>query len=418
MEDHLNVRYELCYNIGGEWRVKGMQRGTFQWMKSVNKTLILNKIRTSAPISRSEIAKETKLTPPTVSSNVKELIDEGLVIESELGESKGGRKPTMLLINQEAYYVVGVDVSPEEIKCGFVDLSGDILKRSSIPLSLPLTKEKFLKALIEGIDQVLRQVSREKNEKLIGIGVAMHGVVDVEKGISLFAPNLSLTDIPIKEVLEKKYPVEVKVENDARAIALGEFLFGDHNDAQSMLVLNVGRGIGAGFMIQDELYHGAQDLAGEVGHMMIDLNGDVCECGNRGCFQTMATGDAIAKRAKERLKGDFPIDGSGETVYTFAEEGNTVCKEILTETGHLIGIGLTNLIHILNPDKIILCGGVMNARKYLLPAILDTIQKHALTEKAKETTVEITSFGDEITVLGAVSLLLNDLFNPEFSEEE
>src|SRR5690625_2948742 len=154
-----------------------MRQGTFQWMKSVNKSIILNKIRTNAPISRSEIAKETKLTPPTVSSNVKELIDEGLVIESELGESKGGRKPTMLLINQEAYYVIGVDVSPEEIKCGFVDLSGNMLKSSSTPLSLPLTKEKFLKALIGGIDQVIDQISQEKYEKLIGIGVAMHGVV-------------------------------------------------------------------------------------------------------------------------------------------------------------------------------------------------------------------------------------------------
>jgi|SRR5690625_945399 len=127
-----------------------MRQGTSQWMKSVNKSTILNKIRTNAPISRAEIAKETKLTPPTMSSNVKELIEQGLVKKSELGVLQGGRKPTMSLINQKAFYVIGVDAGPEKIECILSDLSGTITERNSIRLTTPITNEQFLSTLKDG----------------------------------------------------------------------------------------------------------------------------------------------------------------------------------------------------------------------------------------------------------------------------
>lgn len=393
-----------------------MKRGTFQWMKTVNKTLILNKIRTKAPISRSQIARETKLTPPTVSSNVRELIDEGLVIESELGESQGGRKPTMLLINHHGYYVIGVDVSPEQLKCGIANLSGKIIERSNASLEIPLSNQEFLNVLKKCIADLLEQIEADKVDRIIGIGVAMHGVVDVHAGKSLFAPNLSLKNIPIKEELEKEFDLEVKVENDARSIVLGEFLFGDHGSLDSMLVLNIGRGIGAGFMIHEELYHGAQDLAGEVGHMMIDLSGDICECGNRGCFQAMATGDAIVRRAQRDYAIELPKDASGETVYQRAKKGDVNSIEIFQDTGKIIGIALTNLIHIINPNKIILCGGVMNAHEFLMEPIRETIKHRVISDQAKNTMVKRTKHGDDVTLLGAVSLILVDLFNPKVYE--
>ena len=135
-----------------------MRQGTFQWMKSVNKSIILNKIRTDAPISRAQIAKETKLTPPTVSSNVKELIDQGIVKESKLGESQGGRKPTMLLINNQGFYVIGVDAGPEMIECILTDLSGRIIKRTSSKLTTPITNDQFLIILKECIHNCIQDI--------------------------------------------------------------------------------------------------------------------------------------------------------------------------------------------------------------------------------------------------------------------
>ncbi|WP_068675166.1 ROK family transcriptional regulator [Oceanobacillus sp. Castelsardo] len=386
-----------------------MQRGTFQLMKTVNKKIILNKIRTSQPISRAQIAKETGLTPPTVSSIVKEVVDEGLVIESKLGESSGGRKPTMLHINSDAFYVIGVDAGPEIVECVLTDLTGKIYERTSSSLKGQLTNETFLNLLKENIYTIL-ELSKMDQEKIIGIGVAMHGVVDVENGTSLNAPSLNLKNIPIKDELSKTFDLEIKVENDARAMALGESWFGGHDDVNSMVAVNIGRGVGAGVVINGELFHGAQDMAGEIGHMTIDLHGDVCKCGNRGCLQTFVIGDAIVKRMKERCHNLEEI--TAKEIYERALQGEAAFVQILEETGNIIGIGLTNLIHLINPSKIILGGGVMKSEKFLMPAILETIQERALTPKSKETTVMVTKLGDDATLLGAVALLLVELFDP------
>lgn len=381
-----------------------MRHGSFQWMKSMNKSIILNKIRKDGPISRAQIARETNLTPPTVSSNVKELLEQKIVEERDVGESQGGRKPTMLVINDQAFCIIGVDAGPENIQCIVSDLAGKILKRSEIKLELPAGNSQFIDALKKGISICLDGMPKSENE-VIGIGIAMHGVVDVEKGMSLYAPNLGLSDIPIKEQLEKAFGLEVKVENDARAMALGEFWFGNHGDVRSMLAVNIGRGVGAGLIIDGKLYHGASDIAGEIGHMTIDLHGEICECGNRGCLQTFVTGPAIARKVKAPAN---PL--TAETIYELAVGGNEDYASILTESGRAMGIGLTNLIHIINPEKIILGGGVSKAEKFLLPAIRETIEESALTASASRTQVEVTKLGDDATLIGAITLLLVDVF--------
>lgn len=387
-----------------------MQRGTFQLMKSVNKSIILNKIRTSEPISRAQIAKDTKLTPPTVSSIVKELIEQELVRESDLGESKGGRKPTMLHINNNAFYVVGVDAGPETVECILADLSGKIVERVSSKLNIPITNGQFISILKENIHKILH-TSKPYHDKILGIGVAMHGVVDIETGTSLVAPNLDLRNIPIKQKLEEEFNLVVNVENDARAMALGESWFGGHGDADSMVAVNIGRGVGSGVVINGKLYHGAQDIAGEIGHMTIDINGEICECGSRGCLQTFASGVAIAERTRKKLEEKSETI-TGEEVYKLAESGNTAYIEILEETGMIIGIGLTNLIHLINPRKIVLGGGVMKSEKFILPKIKQTIEQRVLSPAAKETEVTVTKLGEDATLLGAVSLLLVELFDP------
>lgn len=387
-----------------------MQRGTFQQMKSVNKSIILNKIRTSEPISRAQIAKETTLTPPTVSSIVKELIAQGIVRESELGASQGGRKPTMLLIDQTAFYVIGVDAGPESVACILTDLSGEVIERTTSKIYKPIKNEQFIAIMKESIHQVMRSSSVSK-EKMIGIGVAMHGVVDVEAGTSLVAPNLGLTNIPIKTELEEEFNLIVQVENDARAMALGESWFGGHGELDSMVAVNLGRGVGAGVVIKGKLYHGSQDIAGELGHMTIDIHGDVCECGNRGCLQTFATGKAIAGRARKEINGTSE-KLTGKDVFQHALTGDEAYIKILQETGEMLGVGLTNLIHLINPEKIVLGGGVTKSEKFILPTVKQTIDQRVLTPVAKQTEVAVTTLGGDATLLGAVSLLLVDLFDP------
>lgn len=387
-----------------------MQRGTFQLMKSVNKSLILNKIRTDAPISRAQIAKETKLTPPTVSSMVKELLDQGIIRESEYGVSQGGRKPKLLHINSDNFYIIGVDAGPERIEGILSDLSGTILARTSSTISLPTTNQAFISLLIENIDKLIEKQKMGK-QKIVGIGIAMHGVVDTDTGTSLFAPNLKLRNIPIKEKLEAEFQLPIQVENDARAMALGEAWFGGHAEFKSMVAVNIGRGVGSGVVIDGKLFHGNQNIAGEIGHMTIDINGSICECGNRGCLQTFITGKAISERAKKKVTE--PMDElTGEKVHDLAVNGNQEAIAVFQETGKIIGIGLTNLIHLVNPEKIVLGGGVMKSEEFMLPVIKQTITDRALTTAAKQTEVVVTKLSSDATLLGAVALLLEELFDP------
>lgn len=385
-----------------------MKRGTFQLMKSVNKSTILNKIRLSEPLSRAEIAQETGITPPTVSSIVKELIAENLVEESILGESSGGRKPTMLLIKRNGHYIIGIDAGSNKIRGVATDLVGTILLETEVKIERHTNNEHFLHTLKEVVRTIFMKID-DKN-KVLGIGVAMHGVVDVSLGISLYSSNSGLSDIPIKEELEKEFNVLVMVENNSRAMALGEYWFGDHDEVESFVTINIGRGVGSGIVDKGRLFYGAQDIAGEIGHMTMDLNGEICSCGNRGCFETFVTGDAIVKRAREQIK-DAPDQLTAEDVYLYAREKQKDYLQILEETGQLIGIGVVNLIHIVNPDRIVLGGGVMNSAEFLMPAIRKTIQERALTQRARtHTNIEVSTLEEDATVLGASALLLAEIF--------
>ena len=385
-----------------------MKRGTFQLMKSVNKSTILNKIRLSEPLSRAQIAQETGITPPTVSSIVKELIAENLVEESILGESRGGRKPTMLLIKRNGHYVIGIDAGSNSIKGVATDLVGTILAETEIQILPHISKEYFLQTLKEVVRSIFTGI--EDKEKILGIGIAMHGVVDVSSGISLYSSNSGLRDIPIKEELEKEFNVLVMVENNSRAMALGEYWFGDHEEVDSFVTINIGRGVGSGIVDNGRLFYGAQDIAGEMGHMVIDLNGRLCSCGNKGCFETFVTGEAIVRRAKEQIK-EAPYDLKAEDVYAYAKENKIEYLNVLEETGQLIGIGVVNLIHMLNPNKIVLGGGVLNSAEFLMPVICQTIQERALTQRARmNTIIEVSMLGKNATVLGAAALLLAKIF--------
>ncbi|MGB3161794.1 ROK family transcriptional regulator [Carnobacterium sp.] len=385
-----------------------MKRGTFQLMKSVNKSTILNKIRLSEPLSRAQIAQETGITPPTVSSIVKELIAENLVEESILGESRGGRKPTMLLIKRNGHFVIGIDAGSNAIKGVATDLVGSILSETEIQILPHISKEYFLQTLKEVVRTIFMGIDDKK--KILGIGVAMHGVVDVSSGVSLYSSNSGLRDIPIKEELEKEFNVMVMVENNSRAMALGEYWFGNHEEVDSFVAINIGRGVGSGIVDKGRLFYGAQDIAGEIGHMTMDLDGELCSCGNRGCFETFVTGEAIVRRAKEKIK-EAPKELTAEDVYKYAKEENKPYIDILEETGQLIGIGVVNLIHLLNPNKIVLGGGVLNSAEFLMKDIRQTIQERALTEKARmNTVIEVSLLGKNSTILGAAALLLVEIF--------
>ncbi|MCP3028044.1 ROK family transcriptional regulator [Halobacillus sp. A5] len=400
---------------------KKYTRGSFQLMKSINRSIILNMIRVDGPISRADIAKSTRLTPPTVSNIVKELLDTELVVETTQGESKGGRKPTLLAINADRFYILGIDVGRYKMNIVITNLFGEIQHTSDVFIKEHPDNEDIIEAMKNGIHHIF-QCGDLPSEKFIGIGIGMHGIVDTEKGISLFAPSFHLHNIPIKEELEKEFNMIVKVENDARTMTLGEAWFGNGSDADNIVGVNVGHGIGAGIMINGKLFHGDNSLAGEIGHVTIDLSGPQCSCGNYGCLQALAAGPAIAAHAiKELKKGKQSIvraivEGrleqvDGAAVYEGAKQGDEFCIQLLHQTGRYLGIGLTNLIHTLNPKLIIIGGGISKAERFLMNGIEETIQSRGLTEHAKETSIVQSKLGEQASAVGACVLILEEFFS-------
>lgn len=405
---------------------KNLLRGSFKLMKSINRSLILNIIREKGPISRADIAKLTKLTPPTVSSFVKELLQAEIVIERNLGESSGGRKPTLLTLSEDMFHVIGMDIGSQNIKTILTSITGKVIKKSVVPLPTQTTNETLLSLMIDSVNSILDHTKIDE-EKIVGIGVGMHGIVDVEEGSSVFAPNLNLQDIPIKRVLEERFNMMVKVENDGRAMSLGELWFGNGAGIDSFVCINVGRGIGAGIIINGKLYHGSHFISGEIGHMIIDIDGPQCTCGNYGCLQTFASGPSIVEWVKKEMrlghsslltnltKGDLE-KVTGELIYLSALEGDTLCKTALQQAGRYLGVGITNLIHTVNPRRIIIGGGVSNAGDLIMDNIIQTVNQRALTNPAKQTEIILSKFGDDATAMGAVALILAELFTSRNTE--
>lgn len=405
---------------------KNLLRGSFKLMKSINRSLILNIIREKGPISRADIAKLTKLTPPTVSSFVKELLEAEIVIERNLGESSGGRKPTLLTLSEDMFHVIGMDVGSQNIKTILTGITGKVIKKSIVPLPAQTTNEALLSLMIDSVSGILDHTKIDE-EKIVGIGVSMHGIVDVEQGSSVFAPNLNLQDIPIKRVLEERFNMMVKVENDGRAMSLGELWFGNGAGIDSFVCINVGRGIGAGIIINGKLYHGSHFISGEIGHMIIDIDGPQCTCGNYGCLQTFASGPSIVEWVKKEMrlghssllttmtKGDLE-KVTGELIYSSALEGDTLCKTALQQAGRYLGVGITNVIHTVNPRRIIIGGGVANAGDLIMDNIIQTVNQRALTNPAKQTEIILSKFGDDATAMGAVALILAELFTSRNTE--
>lgn len=384
-------------------------RGSFQLMKSVNRKAILNKIRLQGPISRADIAKETGLTPPTVTNIVKELIRESFVKESHLGKSSGGRKPTLLQLNENGYYVIGVDAGSNTIEAAICNILGQTMLRSERNLPKSVDSTSFLEVMIDTINDLLKKEIIDPG-KIIGIGVAMHGVMNIEEGISYYSSNSGLENVPVKYELEKEFGYEVKLENNSRALALGEFWFGGFEHVNRFTAVNVGRGVGSGLIVNGRLIHGPQYVAGEIGHTVISVDGEQCTCGNRGCLETFVSGDSIVRRARKKIN-NFPENFTAEDIYKQAVDGNEEYRHVLEETGYYLSIGLLNLINTENPDTIVLGGGVMKSAEFLMPIILQNIRAKALTNKLRdEVNILIGTLDDDATLLGAAALLFNEYF--------
>ncbi len=399
-----------------------LRRGNRDLIKDLNRNLVLNLIKSRGPISRVELARISGLSPATISSITGDFIDMGLVHEMGQGESTGGRRPVMLRLNHKAGFVVGVKLMEHKVATAVTDLDAEVLYHQVATLKTDGRRsrrspepEKLLQELTRVIESTIDE-SHVEPERLLGIGVGMAGVVDAEQGLSRFSPFFGWEGVQIAQPLADHFGLEVYLENDVNTLTIAEQWFGYGHGVDHFLVVTVGRGIGAGLVANGQFYRGAIGGAGEVGHMTLALDGPLCACGKRGCLETLASDGAILRRAREALElGEIQSiprrgDPTLEDVVAAAEAGDAGAVRILAEAGRWLGIGIANLVNILNPQLVIVAGEGVRVGEWRLQPMREAILEHSFNGLAEDLQILIEPSGDETWARGAACLVLGRLF--------
>ncbi|GMX62590.1 xylose repressor [Paenibacillus elgii] len=389
--------------------------GDLQLMKKINKYLVLDTIRHHYPISRADISVKTGLNKTTVSSLVTELIESHFVTEIGLGESSGGRKPMMLLFNQQAGYAIGVDLGVNYILAMVADLGGTVVKEKKIDMT-DLSVETVTEKLKKCIHSLIKKTPASPYG-IIGIGVGVPGLVD-DQGNVLSAPNLGWTDVPLQEMLQREFNLPIAIDNEANVGALGEKEFGAGRSVSNMIYLSVGIGIGAGIILNDGLYRGVSGFSGEVGHMTLAQDGPLCGCGSRGCWETFASEKALIHQAKslqlvdEKIQVVDAIDKINlNTLLSLAKRGHRPVIDLFASTGHWLGVGITNLVNVLNPELIVIGNRMSLASEWIADSIRETLNSQSLSFHRQKMNVVYAQLGMNSSAAGAASIAINRFFS-------
>ena len=376
-------------------------------VRQENKDLVLEQIIQHTPISRADIAARTGLNKGTVSSLVKELLDEQLINESGPGKSSGGRRPVMLHFNRLAGYTVGIDLGVNYILGVLTDLKGNICEEELIHFT-NLTYEEILEKL-NGMIENLMAATPKSPYGIIGIGVGVPGIVNKDQKI-LFAPNLNWRNIDLKTELEKSFNVPVIIENEANAGAYGEKKFGVGKDFRNIIYVSVGIGLGVGLILNGELYRGSNGFSGEMGHMTIEINGAKCSCGSEGCWELYASEKSLLLHAERSpLKQELNEDLSLESIIELAKQGNEVAIQLFEQIGKHLGMGINNIINTFNPEQVIIGNRMAEAEKWMKKPLMEWIEEQSLWFNQKDLNISFSNLRTHSAALG-VSAFTTEAF--------
>lgn len=378
---------------------------TASLMRKLNRSAILDALREHSPIARSEIARQLNISIPTVMRVIDELIAEDLVRWSGNARTSGGRPRNLLEFNREGYAVIGLDLGGSKIYGTVADLGGRVQDEIYLP-----RKQGDPQDSLERVCQLIQELldrPRPAGQVIRGIGVGVPGITLRREGVVSWAPSLGWRDFPLKSILSERFPYPVLVENDVNLAALGEYGFGAGKGAASLVCLTVGTGIGAGIVIDRQIYRGYHEAAGEIGY----LPPDPSFLGRRyeafGALEYLASGTGIEQRAREvytRMGWSLPKEGlSAEVVFNAARQGEAWAQQLVTETVDFLSLAIAALSAILDPQVIVLGGGVARSADQLIEPILRRLEGVL----AAPLNLVKSSLGYQAAVMGAIMLVLD-----------
>jgi len=382
------------------------QRASRSLLRDFNVSLLIELVRRAGSISRAELARQSQLSAPTVSAIVDSLLKRGIVIETTTAPSSGGRPPVLLSVDPKAGYVVGIKLRGDGVTTVVCDLDAQIV--SSNERYVPLVGDPM--AALDAIEEETRRALRDAAvpaSKVLGVGVGMSGVIDSTAGVCRFSHLLQWHDVELAAPLRRRMGLPVWVENDVNTLAVAEKWAGDAHTASNFVTLSVGRGIGLGIVVDRSLYRGSHGAGGEFGHMIVEPGGPRCECGRFGCLEAMVGEGALRRRISER-KGH---DVSREELLMLVEIGDSAALDIVDSAGRKLGLAVANMVTLLNPELLIICGEGTALGSAFIDPIVSSVREQTFADLGRQLEIKIQSWGDEAWAVGAATLVLRESFN-------
>lgn len=366
-----------------------------------------------------DLCEATNNSIPTMTNTMNELCEEGLVKNFGIGKSKGGRKPALYGLNPKAGYIAGIDLSRKYTRMSIFNLHNEhIGSIQEIPEGLD-TAENILDLVKSSMSELLK-TNRLRNEQILGYGITIPGLIDIRKGVSYSYPQFGARNL--RELFQELLGRPAFIEHDTKAMALGEAWFGLARNVSNALFINIGSGIGLGMILNKELYQGHSGFSGEFGHIQMKADGALCYCGKIGCLETIASGTALVKTAQQkitegkssiisRMVDNNPARIKLKTIIDSANQGDQFAIELLEEAGEYLAKGMSILIHLFNPETIIIGGEMAEAGNLITDPIQQKLNKYTMLRLKHDTRIQLSELKERAGLLGTLPVVMTNAFN-------
>lgn len=387
-----------------------------QFTKTINQFHILNTIRRAGLISRIEIAALTGQSRAAVTNITARLLKEKVIVEKETKTSSSrGRRRVLLALNPTAAYVVGVKLSAFQVSFAVTNMQADVLSSLIVPVRIGKKSVEFVADLIEeGIRHCVSEALI--NMRMIsGIGIGIPGLVNSEKGLIYWSALYKKGNATLSDLIRNRFNIQTYIENDANTVTLAQQWFGEGKGVDNFLVVTVEHGVGMGIVVNGQIYRGVKGIGAEFGHMVIRPGGAPCRCGKRGCIESYVADYSVLGAAMDACKaGKWQYKNIAsltiEEVTAIAKKGEPALQKIFKRSGEILGLGISGLVQIFNPEKIIIAGEGVRAGDLLFDPMQKTIKAHTTPEMYATLQIVIQKWQDTDWARGAASLVLQELY--------
>lgn len=389
--------------------------GNNKLLKEFNETALLELIRINKQISKADLAQLTGLSPTACGIIVNNLLEKGYIREAGIGTSKGGRRPILYELTPASYFSIGVDIDIDYIRFTLMDITGQVEYKDKISTDFSRSASESIGLLEEKIQEIIK-TRRIFEDRLLGVGVSVPGMVDNQTHEIVFAPNLGWERVDLEHMMARIGNFPIYIDNEAMCSALCENWIGCCTDESDFVCINMKSGIGASIFTGGNPYRGCCGSAGEIGHITVDQNGPRCACGNYGCLEALVSARSMVEKAQKLVRQGLIADFDDvesitvEDIFRLAEEGNESARVILVEAAGYLGIAVANLINTVNPSKIVLGKELTKFSEDIMEHLKSIASAKALKYPASRVQIVASQIGEDSSALGAAIIPLKKLF--------